>query len=94
MSGAQIVRKILLPQAIVRMLPAFGSIVSVTIKDTAIAAVIAVPELMRQAETVAGQSYRPIEVFTTVMVIYFLLIFPVTRLIDRYYIRVAHLGRS
>jgi polar amino acid transport system permease protein len=94
MSGAQIVRKILLPQAIVRMLPAFGSIVSVTIKDTAIAAVIAVPELMRQAETVAGQSYRPIEVFSTVMVIYFLLIFPVTRLIDRYYIRVAHLGRS
>ena len=94
MSGAQIVRKILLPQAIVRMLPAFGSIVSVTIKDTAIAAVIAVPELMRQAETVAGQSYRPIEVFTTVMVIYFLLIFPVTRSIDRYYIRVAHLGRS
>jgi polar amino acid transport system permease protein len=94
MSGAQIVRKILLPQATVRMLPAFGSIVSVTIKDTAIAAVIAVPELMRQAETVAGQSYRPIEVFTTVMVIYFLLIFPVTRLIDRYYIRVAHLGRS
>ncbi|MGA2998239.1 amino acid ABC transporter permease [Bradyrhizobium sp.] len=94
MSGAQIVRKVLLPQATVRMLPAFGSIVSVTIKDTAIAAVIAVPELMRQAETVAGQSYRPIEVFTTVMVIYFLLIFPVTRLIDRYYIRVAHLGRS
>jgi polar amino acid transport system permease protein len=94
MSGAQIVRQILLPQAIVRMLPAFGSIVSVTIKDTAIAAVIAVPELMRQAETVAGQSYRPIEVFTIVMVIYFLLIFPVTRLIDRYYVRVAHLGRS
>lgn len=94
MSGAQIVREILLPQAIVRMLPAFGSIASVTIKDTAIAAVIAVPELMRQAETVAGQSYRPIEVFTTVMVIYFLLIFPVTRLIDRFYIRVAHLGRS
>ncbi len=94
MSGAQIVREILLPQAIVRMLPAFGSIVSVAIKDTAIAAVIAVPELMRQAETVAGQSYRPIEVFTTVMVIYFLLIFPVTRLMDRFYIRVAHLGRS
>ncbi len=94
MSGAQIVRKILLPQATVRMLPAFGSIVSVTIKDTAIAAVIAVPELMRQAETVAGESYRPIEVFTTVMVVYFLLIFPVTRLIDRFYVRVAHLGRS
>ena len=94
MSSPQILRHILLPQAIVRMLPAFGSIISVTIKDTAIAAVIAVPELMRQAETLAGQSYRPIEIFTTVMVIYFLIIFPVTRLIDRFYTRVAHLGRS
>jgi polar amino acid transport system permease protein len=94
MSSSQILRHILLPQASVRMLPAFGSIISVTIKDTAIAAVIAVPELMRQAETLAGQSYRPIEIFTTVMVIYFLIIFPVTRLIDRFYTRVAHLGRS
>jgi polar amino acid transport system permease protein len=40
------------------------------------------------------RAYRPIEFFTTVMVIYFLLIFPVTRLIDRYHIRVTHLGRS
>jgi polar amino acid transport system permease protein len=94
MSSSQILRHILLPQAIVRMLPALGSIISVTIKDTAIAAVIAVPELMRQAETLAGQTYRPIEIFTAVMVIYFLLIFPVTRLVDRIYIRVAHLGRS
>jgi polar amino acid transport system permease protein len=94
MSRSQILRHILLPQAIVRMLPALGSIISVTIKDTAIAAVIAVPELMRQAETLAGQTYRPIEIFTAVMVIYFLLIFPVTRLVDWLYIRVAHLGRS
>jgi polar amino acid transport system permease protein len=94
MSTPQILRHILLPQAIVRMLPAFGSVISVTIKDTAIAAVIAVPELMRQAETVAGQTYRPIEIFTTVMVIYFLIIFPITRLVDRFYIRVAYLGRS
>jgi polar amino acid transport system permease protein len=43
MSRAQAVRT---PQAIVRMLPAFGSILSITIKDTAIAAVIAVPEYM------------------------------------------------
>ena len=76
------------------MLPAFGSIISVTIKDTAIAAVIAVPELMRQAETLAGESYRPIEIFSTIMIVYFVIIFPITRLIDRFYGRVAHLGRS
>src|SRR5438034_2310216 len=57
MSGAQIVRKVVLPQALVRMLPAFGSLLSVTIKDTAIATVIAVPEFMKRSETIAGQSY-------------------------------------
>jgi len=94
MSRAQILRRILLPQAIVRMLPAFGSLLSVTIKDTAIASVIAVPELMRQSETVAGQSFQPIEVFTFAMLLYFLMLFPVTRGVDRFYRRVAHLGRS
>ena len=94
MSRAQLVRRILLPQAIVRMLPAFGSLLSITIKDTAIASVIAVPELMRQSETVAGQSFQPIEVFSFAMLLYFLILFPVTRGVDRFYRRVAHLGRS
>ncbi|HEY1329187.1 MAG TPA: amino acid ABC transporter permease [Casimicrobiaceae bacterium] len=94
MSRAQVLRRIVLPQAIVRMLPAFGSLLSVTIKDTAIASVIAVPELMRQSETVAGQSFQPIEVFTFAMLLYFLMLYPVTRGVDRFYRRVAHLGRS
>ena len=94
MSQAQIVRRIVLPQAVVRMLPAFGSLLSVTIKDTAIASVIAVPELMRQSETVAGQSFQPIEVYTFAMLVYFVLLYPVTRGVDLVYRRVAHLGRS
>jgi len=76
------------------MLPAFGSILSITIKDTAIAAVIAVPELMKRSETVAGQTYHPIEVFTFAMLVYFVILFPVTRAVDIIYHRVAHLGRS
>jgi polar amino acid transport system permease protein len=94
MSRAQIVRRIILPQAIVRMLPAFGSLLSITIKDTAIASVIAVPELMRQSETLAGQSFQPIEVYTFAMLVYFFILFPVTRGVDIFYQRVAHLGRS
>ena len=94
MSRAQIVRRIILPQAIVRMLPAFGSLLSITIKDTAIASVIAVPELMRQSETLAGQSFQPIEVYTFAMLVYFVILFPVTRGVDMFYQRVAHLGRS
>ncbi len=94
MSPAQVLRRILLPQAIVRMLPAFGSLLSVTIKDTAIASVIAVTEFMRQSETVAGQSFQPIEVYTFAMLVYFLILFPVTRGVEHVYRRVAHLGRS
>jgi polar amino acid transport system permease protein len=94
MSHPQILRRVVLPQALVRMLPAFGSLLSVTIKDTAIASVIAVPELMRRAETVAGQSFQPIEVYTFAMLVYFVLLYPVTRGVDRFYRRVAHLGRS
>lgn len=93
-SQSQTIRKIILPQALVRVLPAIGSIVSVTIKDTAIASVIAVPEYMKQSETLAAQSFHPIEVFTFAILIYFLVLFPTTRLIDHFYKRVAHLGRS
>ena len=94
MSRPQILRRVVLPQALVRMLPAFGSLLSVTIKDTAIASVIAVPELMRQSETLAGQSFQPIEVYSFAMLVYFLILFPVTRGVDRIYQRVAHFGRS
>ena len=94
MSRAQAVRTIILPQAVVRMLPAFGSILSITIKDTAIAAVIAVPEFMNRSQTVAGQSFHPIEVFMVAMAVYFAVLFPVTRIVDIVYVRLAHLGRS
>lgn len=94
MSRAQAIREIILPQAIVRMLPAFGSIISITIKDTAIASVIAVPEYMNRSQTVAGQSFHPIEVFLVAIGVYFIILFPITRVIDIVYTRVAHLGRS
>src|SRR5258708_31137071 len=94
MSRVQILQRIILPQAIVRMLPAFGSLLSITIKDTAIASVIAVPELIRQSETLAGQSFQPIEVYTFAILLYLLLLFPVTRLPARFSLRVAHLGLS
>jgi polar amino acid transport system permease protein len=94
MSRAQAIRQVILPQALVRMLPAFGSILSITIKDTAIAAVIAVPEFMNRSQTLAGESFRPIEVFLVAMAVYFVILFPVTRAVDMLYVRLAHLGRS
>ncbi len=94
MSQLQAVYRIVLPQAVIRMLPSFGSIFVTAIKDTAIASVIAVPELMKRSETLAGQTFRPFEVYTVAMILFFLILFPVARGVDAVYRRVAHRGRS
>jgi polar amino acid transport system permease protein len=94
MSRFQVIRTIILPQALIRMLPPIGSLVVIAIKDSAIASVIAVPELMRQSQTLVGNTFRPFEIYTTVMVVYFLILYPIARGIDRLYRRVQHFGAS
>ena len=94
MSRFDAIRKIILPQALIRMLPALGSLCTFAIKDSAIASVIAVPELLRQSQIVTGQTYRYAMIYTTLMIVYFLLCYPVARGVDRLYRRVAHLGSS
>jgi His/Glu/Gln/Arg/opine family amino acid ABC transporter permease subunit len=94
MSQLQAVRTIILPQALIRMLPPLGSLIVIAVKDSAIASVIAVPELLRQSQVVAGKTYRPFEVYTAAMLVYFLICYPVARGIDRVYRRFAPLGAS
>jgi polar amino acid transport system permease protein len=94
MSRFEAFRTIILPQALIRMLPALGSLFVIAIKDSAIASVIAVPELLRQTQVVAGNTFRPFELYTAAMLVYFLLCYPVARGVDRVYRRVAHLGSS
>lgn len=94
MTRGQAIRTVILPQAAIRMLPPLGSQLVLVIKDSAIAAVIAVPELMRQSQIVAGQTFRPFEIYTTAMIVYFLILYPIARGIDRIYQRLAPLGAS
>jgi len=94
MSRYQVIKTIILPQALIRMLPALGSLVVLTIKDSAIASVIAVPELLRQSQTLAGNTYRPFEIYTAAMILYFLICYPLARLTDRVYRHYAPLGAS
>jgi polar amino acid transport system permease protein len=94
MGQAQAIRTIVLPQAVIRMLPNLGSLLVISIKDSAIASVVAVPELMRQSQILAGRTYRPFEIYTAAMLAYFCLCYPVARGVDAVYRRVAHLGAS
>jgi len=43
---------------------------------------------------VYGKTYRPFELYTAAMIVYFLLCYPVARLVDRVYRRLQHLGSS
>jgi polar amino acid transport system permease protein len=88
------VRTIILPQALIRMLPALGSLIVIAVKDSAIASVIAVPELLRQSQVLAGKTFRPFEIYTAAMLVYFLVCYPTARGIDRIYRRLVPLGAS
>lgn len=94
MKKSQVITRIVFPQAFIRMLPPIGSQVAITIKDSTIASVIAVPELLRQSQIVVGATFQPFGILTTLMVFYFVLVIIVIRLIDFGYSRVAPRGAS
>lgn len=73
-----LMRRIILPQTVRRMLPAFTNRAVELAKMTSIASVITVHELMNEARTLSTQTFLPLETFTVVAVIYFILIYPGT----------------
>jgi polar amino acid transport system permease protein len=76
MTRFQLLKRVLLPQAVMRVLPALGNMWVSLFKDTAILSVIGVGELMYQGRIAANDTYRPLEIYTGVAVIYYLLAYP------------------
>ena len=76
MSYLQLMRRVVLPVAVRRMIPAFANRMIEAVKATSLASTIAVADLMWQGEQLANAIYRPFEVYTSVAVIYFLAIYP------------------
>jgi polar amino acid transport system permease protein len=76
MTRLQLYKRIVLPQALMRVLPALGNMWVSLFKDTAILSIIGVGELMYNGRIAATDTYRPLEVFTGVAVIYYLLAYP------------------
>ena len=75
MRRSQCMRHVILPQAVQRMLPAFaGQFISI-IKDSAIVSVISIEELTFQAQQIMTTTYLSFEIWTTVLVMYFILTF-------------------
>ena len=77
-------RKVILPQAIRRMIPPFINQSITQLKNTSLVSTIAVPDLLYNGQLITADTYRPLEVYTVVAVIYFALLFPSTMLAQWY----------
>ncbi|MBK1835989.1 amino acid ABC transporter permease [Azospirillum sp. YIM B02556] len=78
MGRLRLLRRIILPLAVRRMVPAFTNRAVELAKNTSVASIITVHELMYTARLFSSQNYIPMETFTVVAMIYFLLIYPFT----------------
>lgn len=82
MSPAQAMRRIILPQAAKRMLPSFINQSVIQFKNTSLISVISVSDLAYMAAVVNGQTYRPLESYTIMAVLYVAVLFPLTQMAD------------
>ena len=82
MSRGQVMLKIVLPQAAMRVLPSLASTWVSLFKDTSLVSVIAVADLSYVALQLRAQTYRILEVLTAMAAIYWLMGYPQAKLVD------------
>jgi His/Glu/Gln/Arg/opine family amino acid ABC transporter permease subunit len=70
MSTPLAMRRIILPQAAVIVLPPFTNFVISMIKDTSLALTISVPEIMYRSYDASSQSYRSMAIYSMAAVLY------------------------
>jgi His/Glu/Gln/Arg/opine family amino acid ABC transporter permease subunit len=91
MTTPQVLRRVVLPQAVVRMLPPIGSQFIILFKESALVSLVTLPELMWQAQSLAAFTMRPLEVMTAAGIIYALLTLPQGLLVNELHRRyLAH----
>ena len=78
MRRTQVMRYVVLPQAIKRIIPPFMNQSIIQLKNTSLVSTIAVADLLDQGTIITAATYRPLEVYTMVALIYFLVLFPLT----------------
>jgi His/Glu/Gln/Arg/opine family amino acid ABC transporter permease subunit len=83
MTQAAIMRRIVLPQAAVMMMPPFTNYLISLIKDTSLALTISVPEIMYRSYDVASQTFRSMDIYVIAGLIYLAMCFPLSRLARR-----------
>jgi polar amino acid transport system permease protein len=89
MTPATSMRWIILPQAWRIVLPPVTNYAIGLLKDTAVCAIIAAPELMLRAKDIASSSFRPMHLFVLAAVLYFIMSYPLSIVARRLEARMA-----
>lgn len=96
MSPAQRMRRIILPQALVSMLPPWGNLMIELLKGTALVSLISVADLMFESRQINASTFLSAQVFGAALVIYYVLarffVTPFMRWLERHMAR--KMGRA
>lgn len=95
MQKTQVLRYVVLPQALRIVLPPMGNFAVALLKDTSVASLIAAPELMLQARDLTGEYFMPLQIYIVIGIVYFCLAFPMSRLVrwmERRFVGTTHTG--
>jgi polar amino acid transport system permease protein len=82
-------RFVVLPQAIRNVLPVLVTLTLLLLKDTSLVSVLGINDLMNVGTSIALSTFKPLEVLTTVGVVYLVVALPLTILVRKLEIRMA-----
>ena len=89
MRWGQSLRRIILPQAFRMMIPPIINQSIMQLKNTSLISTLAVGDLLYQGSIITSATYRPLEVYTMIAVVYFVVLFPATILARQMEARMA-----
>ncbi len=82
MTDRQVMVRIVLPQALMRVLPAFATTWVSLFKDTSLVSIISVADLSYVSLKIRTESFRIFEVLTAMAAIYWMMGYPQAKLVD------------
>ena len=82
LSRLQAIRYVELPQAVRLAIPPWSNEAAIVIKDSSLVYALGVPEILRRAQLIGASSQKYLLAYLSAAVIYFLLVFATTRLLN------------
>ena len=90
MSNGETMRYVVLPQALKNIWPSLGNEFITLIKDSSIVSIIGVTELIYQSNIVRSDTYRGVAPIVVIMVLYFILTFTASRILNYFERKMQH----